>query len=165
MRAQECVWGSGCVEGYAGVVPYSRRAPASQPPQLPCRPPPSALPCRPSSPALPSAAPPAPPAGPVLPLKDPTSDMAVIARNGSKLVRDVREKKDKDKSRARFWEMAGSKMGKITGEGGVGRLRKGVGRREEWGGGKSEGGGWKGVRSGGGKHISKMGEEEEGGPM
>ena len=55
-------------------------------------------------------------AGPVLPLKDPTSDMAVIARGGSKLVKDVRDKKEANKSRARFWEMAGSKMGKITGE-------------------------------------------------
>lgn len=53
--------------------------------------------------------------GPVLPLRDPTSDMAVIARNGSKLVKDVREKKDASKSRARFWEVAGSKMGTITG--------------------------------------------------
>ena len=53
--------------------------------------------------------------GPVVPLKDPTSDMAVIARNGSKLVKEIREKKDESKSRARFWEMAGSKMGKITG--------------------------------------------------
>jgi pre-mRNA-splicing factor ATP-dependent RNA helicase DHX38/PRP16 len=41
--------------------------------------------------------------------------MAVIARNGSQLVREVREKKEKNKSRQRFWEMAGSKMGKITG--------------------------------------------------
>ena len=49
-----------------------------------------------------------------MPLKDPTSDMAVIARSGSKLVKDVREKKESTKSRARFWEMAGSKMGKIT---------------------------------------------------
>ncbi|WIA21046.1 hypothetical protein OEZ85_005370 [Tetradesmus obliquus] len=54
-------------------------------------------------------------AGVVLPLKDPTSDMAVIARGGSALVKEVREKKDKDKSRLRFWDMAGSKMGKITG--------------------------------------------------
>jgi hypothetical protein len=46
--------------------------------------------------------------------------MAVIARNGSKLVKDVREKKDKDKSRARFWEVAGSKMGNITGGWAVG---------------------------------------------
>jgi HrpA-like RNA helicase len=53
--------------------------------------------------------------GPVVPLKDPTSDMAVISRNGSKLVKEIREKKDESKSRARFWEMAGSKMGTITG--------------------------------------------------
>lgn len=53
--------------------------------------------------------------GPVLPLKDPTSDMAVISRNGSKLVKEIREKKDANKSRARFWEVAGSKMGALTG--------------------------------------------------
>lgn len=52
----------------------------------------------------------------VLPLKDPTSDMAVIARNGSKLVKDIRDKKEASKSRARFWEVAGSKIGQITGE-------------------------------------------------
>lgn len=51
----------------------------------------------------------------VLPLRDPTSDMAVISRNGSQLVKEVREKKEAGKSRARFWEVAGSKMGKITG--------------------------------------------------
>ena len=45
-----------------------------------------------------------PPAGPVLPLKDPTSDMAVIARSGSRLVREVREKKDANKSR---WGLSG----------------------------------------------------------
>lgn len=52
---------------------------------------------------------------PVLPLKDPTSDMAVIAKSGSKLVKEIREKKNEGKSRQRFWEVAGSKMGKITG--------------------------------------------------
>ncbi|GIL69699.1 hypothetical protein Vretifemale_520, partial [Volvox reticuliferus] len=51
----------------------------------------------------------------VLPLKDPTSDMAVIARKGSGLVKQVREKKDQHKSRQRFWEVAGSKMAEITG--------------------------------------------------
>jgi len=51
----------------------------------------------------------------VLPLKDASSDMAVISRNGSALVKEVREKKEKGKSRARFWELAGSKMGKVTG--------------------------------------------------
>lgn len=51
----------------------------------------------------------------MLPLKDPTSDMAVIARNGSALVKEMREKRDAAKGRARFWEVAGSKMGAITG--------------------------------------------------
>lgn len=54
-------------------------------------------------------------AEPVLPLRDPTSDMAVIAKGGSKLVKEIREKKNEGKSRQRFWEVAGSKMGKITG--------------------------------------------------
>ena len=54
---------------------------------------------------------------PILPLKDPTSDMAVIAKNGSRLVKEIREKKEQNKSRQRFWEMAGSKMGKVTGNG------------------------------------------------
>ena len=54
-------------------------------------------------------------AAPVLPLRDPTSDMAVIARSGSALVKAVRAVKDASKSRARFWEMAGSKMGAATG--------------------------------------------------
>ena len=40
----------------------------------------------------------------MLPLKDPTSDMAVIARSGSRLVREVREKKDANKSR---WGLSG----------------------------------------------------------
>ena len=31
------------------------------------------------------------------------------------LVAQVREKKEQNKSRQRFWEVAGSKMGKITG--------------------------------------------------
>lgn len=70
-----------------------------------------------ASPPLPDLPPPPLPhsAGPVLPLKDSTSDMAVIARQGSKLVKEVRDKKESTKSRQRFWEVAGSKMGKITG--------------------------------------------------
>lgn len=52
---------------------------------------------------------------PVMPLRDPTSDMAVIARNGSSLVKEVRITKEKNKHRARFWEVAGSKMANITG--------------------------------------------------
>lgn len=63
----------------------------------------------------------------MLPLKDSTSDMAVIARQGSKLVKEVREKKESNKSRQRFWEVAGSKMGKVTGERGRGPCRAEVG--------------------------------------
>lgn len=51
----------------------------------------------------------------VMPLRDPTSDLAVIAKSGSKLVKEIRDKKNEGKSRQRFWEVAGSKMGKITG--------------------------------------------------
>lgn len=54
-------------------------------------------------------------AEPVMPVKDPTSDMAIIARKGSALVRDIREKQNMNKSRQRFWELAGSKLGNILG--------------------------------------------------
>lgn len=54
-------------------------------------------------------------AEPVMPVKDPTSDMALIARKGSALVKDVREKQSMNKSRQRFWELAGSKLGDILG--------------------------------------------------
>ncbi|CAM8947639.1 unnamed protein product [Rhodiola kirilowii] len=52
---------------------------------------------------------------PIMPVKDQTSDMAIIARKGSALVRDVREKQSSNKSRQRFWELAGSKLGDILG--------------------------------------------------
>uniref|UniRef100_A0ACD5VA63 Uncharacterized protein n=1 Tax=Avena sativa TaxID=4498 RepID=A0ACD5VA63_AVESA len=52
---------------------------------------------------------------PVTPLKDPTSDMAIIARRGSPLVKEIREKQSMNKSRQRFWELAGSKLGHILG--------------------------------------------------
>ncbi|CAN0901896.1 Pre-mRNA-splicing factor ATP-dependent RNA helicase DEAH7 [Linum grandiflorum] len=54
-------------------------------------------------------------AEPVMPLKDPTSDMAIISRKGSALVREIREKQSQNKSRQRFWELAGSKLGDILG--------------------------------------------------
>ncbi|GJN32400.1 hypothetical protein PR202_gb20908 [Eleusine coracana subsp. coracana] len=54
-------------------------------------------------------------AEPVMPLKDPTSDMAIISRKGSALVREIREKQSMNKSRQRFWELAGSKLGNILG--------------------------------------------------
>lgn len=49
------------------------------------------------------------------PVKDPTSDLAVIARSGSRLVAEIRRKREAAQSRARFWEVAGSKMGAATG--------------------------------------------------
>ncbi|KAK4842025.1 hypothetical protein QYF36_014434 [Acer negundo] len=54
-------------------------------------------------------------AEPIMPLKDPTSDMAIISRKGSNLVREIREKQSMNKSRQRFWELAGSKLGNILG--------------------------------------------------
>ncbi|KAL6511543.1 hypothetical protein OROGR_021140 [Orobanche gracilis] len=52
---------------------------------------------------------------PIMPLKDPTSDMAIIARKGSILVREIREKQSLNKSRQKFWELPGSKLGDILG--------------------------------------------------
>ncbi|XP_022010355.1 pre-mRNA-splicing factor ATP-dependent RNA helicase DEAH7 [Helianthus annuus] len=54
-------------------------------------------------------------ADPIMPVKDPTSDMAIISRKGSKLVREIHEKQSISKSRQRFWELAGSKLGDILG--------------------------------------------------
>ncbi|KAF9595698.1 hypothetical protein IFM89_003440 [Coptis chinensis] len=54
-------------------------------------------------------------AEPIMPLKDPTSDMAIISRKGSVLVREIHEKQSMNKSRQRFWELAGSKLGDILG--------------------------------------------------
>ncbi|KAL8162870.1 hypothetical protein V2J09_014359 [Rumex salicifolius] len=54
-------------------------------------------------------------ADPIMPVKDPTSDMAIISRKGSNLVKEVREKQSMNKSRQRFWELAGSKLGDILG--------------------------------------------------
>ncbi|KAL3679174.1 hypothetical protein R1sor_022130 [Riccia sorocarpa] len=51
----------------------------------------------------------------VLPVKDPTSNLAVIARKGSALLREIRDKQMQNKSRQRFWELAGSKLGNILG--------------------------------------------------
>lgn len=69
--------------------------------------------------------------GPVMPLRDPTSDMAVIARQGSLLVKETREKKEKNKFRQRFWEVAGSKMGAITGLTGTEREEERKAKEEE----------------------------------
>ncbi|KAM7274785.1 hypothetical protein ACFE04_016651 [Oxalis oulophora] len=52
---------------------------------------------------------------PLVPIKDPTSDMALISRRGSALVREIHEKESSNESRQRFWELAGSKLGDILG--------------------------------------------------
>ena len=52
---------------------------------------------------------------PVIPLKDNTCDMAVVARNGSLLVRKYREQKERKKAQHKDWELAGTNMGNILG--------------------------------------------------
>jgi pre-mRNA-splicing factor ATP-dependent RNA helicase DHX38/PRP16 len=51
----------------------------------------------------------------VSPIKDPTSDFAVLSRKGSALMREVRERKERSKSRPKFWEVKGTAMGNAIG--------------------------------------------------
>ena len=72
-------------------------------------------------------------------VKDPSSDIALCARNGSATLRHQREKREKGKMRKRFWELGGSRMGKAMGVAdGEGEKGGGVDGR---GGGKDGGGG------------------------
>ncbi|XP_028979712.1 pre-mRNA-splicing factor ATP-dependent RNA helicase PRP16 isoform X2 [Esox lucius] len=52
---------------------------------------------------------------PVIPVKDPTSDLAIISRKGSQLVRKHREQKERKKAQQKHWELAGTKLGDIMG--------------------------------------------------
>ncbi|KAL7027917.1 hypothetical protein ACKWTF_005655 [Chironomus riparius] len=52
---------------------------------------------------------------PVIPVKDPTSDMAMVARKGSPLVRVYREQKERKKAQKKHWELGGTKLGNIMG--------------------------------------------------
>ncbi|EDO35622.1 predicted protein [Nematostella vectensis] len=52
---------------------------------------------------------------PVIPLKDPTSDMAIISRKGCAVVRRFREEKERKKAQQKHWELAGTKLGNILG--------------------------------------------------
>ncbi|MGH0120321.1 UNVERIFIED_CONTAM: hypothetical protein FKN15_057223 [Acipenser sinensis] len=52
---------------------------------------------------------------PVIPVKDCTSDMAIISRKGSQLVRKNREQKERKKAQHKHWELAGTKLGDIMG--------------------------------------------------
>lgn len=52
---------------------------------------------------------------PVVPVRDPTSDMALLARKGSPLVRVYREQKERKKAQKKHWELSGTKLGNIMG--------------------------------------------------
>ncbi|KAF6029081.1 DHX38 [Bugula neritina] len=52
---------------------------------------------------------------PVIPVKDATSDMAVISKKGSHLVRTFREQKERKKAQSKHWELAGTNIGNIMG--------------------------------------------------
>ncbi|GIY49237.1 pre-mRNA-splicing factor ATP-dependent RNA helicase PRP16 [Caerostris extrusa] len=52
---------------------------------------------------------------PVVPVKDPTSDLAMIARKGSLAVRTFREQKERKKAQKKEWELAGTRLGDIMG--------------------------------------------------
>lgn len=51
----------------------------------------------------------------VLIFKDPTSDMAIIARKGCITVRKFREQKERKKAQKKHWELAGTNLGNILG--------------------------------------------------
>lgn len=48
-------------------------------------------------------------------VKDPNSDMAKFSKQGSAILKHVRERNDRNQMRERFWELAGSKLGDLLG--------------------------------------------------
>ncbi|KAF5273704.1 hypothetical protein FQA39_LY07394 [Lamprigera yunnana] len=52
---------------------------------------------------------------PVIPVRDPTSDMALLARKGSHLVKVYREQKERKKAQKKHWELSGTTIGNIMG--------------------------------------------------
>uniref|UniRef100_A0A182JZI4 RNA helicase n=1 Tax=Anopheles christyi TaxID=43041 RepID=A0A182JZI4_9DIPT len=52
---------------------------------------------------------------PVVPVREPTSDMAINARKGSALVRTYRELKERKRAQAKHWQLGGTKLGNIMG--------------------------------------------------
>ncbi|XP_063382191.1 pre-mRNA-splicing factor ATP-dependent RNA helicase PRP16-like [Cydia fagiglandana] len=52
---------------------------------------------------------------PVIPVKDPTSDMALNARKGSALVKAFRLEKERRKAQKKHWKLEGTKLGNIMG--------------------------------------------------
>ena len=52
---------------------------------------------------------------PVVPIKDITSDMAVVARKGSVTVQSFRESKERKRAQRKEWYLKGTKMGNVLG--------------------------------------------------
>lgn len=52
---------------------------------------------------------------PVVPVRDSTSDMAIISRKGSAVVKTYREQKERRKAARKEWELAGTQMGDLMG--------------------------------------------------
>ncbi|VDM39928.1 unnamed protein product [Toxocara canis] len=52
---------------------------------------------------------------PIIPVKNATSDLAVVATKGSGVVRAWREKEERKKAQEKHWELAGSNLGNIMG--------------------------------------------------
>lgn len=52
-------------------------------------------------------------ANPVLPVKDPTCDMAVNAKKGSAVVKELRQQKEVKKAQKKEWELKNTKIGEI----------------------------------------------------
>jgi len=48
-------------------------------------------------------------------VRDPTSDIAQMAKRGSALLRKVRTDRERNKMRQKFWELGGSKLGNLLG--------------------------------------------------
>ncbi|PAA60184.1 hypothetical protein BOX15_Mlig016491g18 [Macrostomum lignano] len=52
---------------------------------------------------------------PVVPVRDPTSDMAMVCKNGSALVRSWREQRERRRAQKKEWQLAGTRIGDIMG--------------------------------------------------
>ncbi|XP_054167485.1 pre-mRNA-splicing factor ATP-dependent RNA helicase PRP16-like [Oppia nitens] len=52
---------------------------------------------------------------PIIPVKDSTSDFAILSRKGSALVRYHREMKERKKAQKKEWELSGTRLGDIMG--------------------------------------------------
>ncbi len=53
--------------------------------------------------------------GAVQVVREPNSPFALLARAGSRVLREVRERRERSKVREKFWELAGSKIGSLMG--------------------------------------------------